>query len=59
LDLYPQLELLEPHAHRAFDLVVDYVERGRSLPPSQCVARGDAISDSPAEPGHRATRFVP
>jgi hypothetical protein len=58
-DTFAQLELIEPHAHRAFDLLVDQVERGRTLPPSQCVERGGAISDTPAQPGHCASLFVP
>jgi hypothetical protein len=56
---FPQLELIEPHAQRAFDLVVEQVERGVALPPDQCVQRGGAISDSPAQPGHCAALFVP
>jgi len=58
-EFYPQLELIEPHAQHAFDLLVDYVERGASLPPSQCVPRGGAIADTPAQPGHCANLFVP
>jgi hypothetical protein len=56
---FPQLELIEPHAQRAFDLVVEQVEHGMALPPDQCVQRGGAISDSPAQPGHCASLFVP
>lgn len=58
-DTFPQLELIEPHARRAFDLLVDQVERGRTLPPSQCVVRGGSISETPAQPGHCASLFVP
>jgi hypothetical protein len=58
-EFYPQLELIEPHAQRAFDLLVDHVERGASLPPSQCVPRGGAIANAPAQPGHCASLFVP
>jgi hypothetical protein len=57
--LFPQLELIQPHAQRSFDLLVDRVERGRSLPPSQCIPRGSAIADTPAQPGHCAKLFVP
>ena len=57
--LFPQLELIQPHAQRAFDLLVDRVERGRLLPPSQCIPRGSAIADTPAQPGHCAKLFVP
>jgi len=55
----PQLELIQPHAQRAFDLLVDHVEAGARLPPSQCVARGGAIAGSPAHSGHCAQLFVP
>jgi hypothetical protein len=56
---FPQLEFIEPHAQRAFDLLVDFVERGNSLPPDQCIPRGGAIAASPSEPGHCAALFVP
>jgi len=56
---FPQLELIEPHAQRAFDLIVEQVEGGAALPPDQCVPRGGAISDSPAQPGHCASLFAP
>jgi 3HB-oligomer hydrolase 3HBOH len=58
-DFFPQLEFLQPHAQKAFDLLVNHVEGGNALPPSQCVARGGAISDTPAQPGHCASLFVP
>ena len=44
---YPQLELIQPHAHRAFDLLVDHVEHHRPLPPSQCIPRGGSIVEDP------------
>ena len=43
----PDLELIQPHAHRAFDLLEAWVERGIAPPPSQCVQRGGAIVDRP------------
>jgi hypothetical protein len=55
----PQLALIEPHAQRAFDLVVDEVERGAALPPDQCVPRGGTIAAAPAQPGHCASLFAP
>ncbi len=58
-DVFPQLELIEPHAQRAFDLIVEQVERGAALPPDQCVPRGGSIADSPAQPGHCAGLFAP
>jgi hypothetical protein len=58
-DTFSQLEFIQPHAQRAFDLLVEQVESGRTLPPSQCVARGGSISDSPAQPGHCASLLVP
>jgi hypothetical protein len=56
---FSQLEFIQPHAQRAFDLVVQQVERGAALPPSQCIPRGGSISDSPAQRGHCASLFVP
>jgi hypothetical protein len=58
-DTFGQLEFIQPHAQRAFDLVVEHVERHRQLPPSQCVARGASIADTPGQPGHCASLFVP
>ena len=58
-DIFPQLELIEPHAQRAFDLLVGQVEGGAALPPDQCIPRGGAISDPPAQPGHCANLFAP
>jgi 3HB-oligomer hydrolase 3HBOH/tannase/feruloyl esterase len=56
---FPQLEFIEPHAQRAFDLLVDAVEHRAGLPPSQCIPRGGAIASSPTQPGHCASLFVP
>jgi hypothetical protein len=58
-DTFPQLELIEPHAQAAFDLLVAHVEHGRALPPSQCIPRGGAIADAPAQPGHCESLFAP
>ena len=57
--LFPQLELIQPHAQKSFDLLVEQVENGRALPPSQCIPRGGAISDAPTQPGHCASLLVP
>jgi hypothetical protein len=56
---FPQLVIIQPHAQRAFDLLVDNVESNASLPPSQCIPKGGAISQSPTQPGHCASLFVP
>ena len=58
-DLFPQLELIQPHAQKAFDLLVKQVEDKVALPPSQCVPRDGAISASPAQPGFCTQLFVP
>ncbi len=58
-DTFPQLELIQPHAQRAFDLLVRQVEAGAPLPPSQCIPRGGAIADTPAQAGHCKKLFVP
>jgi len=54
-----QLQLIEPHAQRAFDLLVAQVERGAVLPPDQCIPRGGQIADTPMQPGHCAKLFAP
>ena len=54
-----KLELLQPHARRAFDLLVDFVEKGKPLPPDQCIPRGGAIAGAPAQAGRCAKLFVP
>ena len=56
---FPQLVVIQPHAQKAFDLLVDHVESNASLPPSQCIPKGGAIAQSPSEPGHCANLFVP
>ncbi len=58
-DTFNQLELIEPHAQRAFELLVAHVEAHQSLPPDQCVPRGGAITEPAAKPGHCAALFVP
>ncbi len=56
---FPQLELIEPHAQRAFDLLVQQVENGVTLPPDQCIPRGGSIAAAPAQAGHCASLFAP
>ena len=58
-DQFPQLELIEPHAQRAFDLLVQHVEYGAPLPESQCIPHGGAIAAAPAQPGHCTNLFEP
>lgn len=56
---FAALEYILPHAQHAFDLLVESVEHGAALPPSQCVARGGAIGAASSTPGHCAQLFVP
>jgi hypothetical protein len=56
---FAQLEFIQPHAQKAFDLLIDQVERNITLPPSQCIARNAQISATPSQPGHCASLFVP
>ena len=56
---FPQLVLLQPHAQKAFDLLVSHVETNAPLPPSQCVPKNGAISASPSQPGHCTELLVP
>jgi hypothetical protein len=52
---FPQLQYIEPHAQKAFDLLVAKVERAAPLPPSQCIPAGGQIAATPAQPGHCAS----
>jgi len=56
---FPELELIQPHAQHAFDLLVGHVEREAALPPDQCIPRGGAIAAAPAQPGHCASLLAP
>jgi hypothetical protein len=58
-DTFSQLEFIQPHAQRAFDLLVDHVENGAAMPPDQCIPRGGSIDARPAAPGHCGSLFVP
>jgi hypothetical protein len=44
----PDLELIQPYAHKAFESLEAWVERGIAPPPSQCVQRGGEIVERPA-----------
>jgi len=57
--IFPDLELIEPHAQRAFDLLVKQVEDGEALPPSQCIPRDGKIAANPTQPGHCANLRFP
>ncbi len=57
-DTFPQLELIQPHAQHAFDLLTQSVEHGAALPPDQCIPRGGTIAATPTQPGHCARLFV-
>ncbi|MGB3427883.1 MAG: 3-hydroxybutyrate oligomer hydrolase family protein [Burkholderiaceae bacterium] len=50
--LFPQLKLIQPHAQKAFDLMVQHVEDNAPLPPSQCIPTNGSISATPSQPGH-------
>ena len=56
---FPQLEYVQPHAQRAFDLLVAHVEDGAALPPDQCVPRGASITGTAAVPGRCAQLLAP
>jgi hypothetical protein len=56
---FSQLELIQPHAQKAFDLLIEHVEKGAGLPPSQCIPRSGAIAGHPSQPGHCANLLVP
>jgi len=56
---FPELVLIQPHAQKAFDLLVDHVENKQPLPPSQCIPKGGAISNTPSQPGNCAELLAP
>ena len=58
-DTFAQLELIEPHAHKAFDALVAHVEGNAPLPPDQCVPRGGQIAQQPVQAGHCASLLAP
>ncbi len=58
-DFFPQLQLIMPHAQKAFDLLVRHVEQRTPLPPDQCIGKGGVIVDAPAATGHCAQLYVP
>lgn len=45
----PSLELIQPHAQRAFELLEAWVEQRVAAPPSQCIPRGGSIVEAPVE----------
>jgi pimeloyl-ACP methyl ester carboxylesterase len=55
---FRQLELLQPHAHKAFDMLVDWVEGGKPPPPSQCVPRGGSIEEFPSGRAERCAALL-
>jgi hypothetical protein len=55
---FPQLQYIQPHAQKAFDLMVASVERAAPLPPSQCIPVGGEITAMPARPGHCENLFA-
>jgi hypothetical protein len=52
---FPQLQFIQPHAQKAFDLLVASVELASPLPPNQCIPVGGQIAAAPAQPGHCAS----
>jgi len=56
---FPQLQFIEPHAQKAFDLLVAKVEVAAALPPSQCIPVGGQIAATPAQPGHCLSLLAP
>jgi hypothetical protein len=56
---FPQLRLIQPHALKAFDLLVASVEHNAPLPPSQCIPKDGTIAANPVAPGNCAQLFVP
>jgi len=58
-DTFPELELIQPHAQRAFELLVRHVEQRTPLPPDQCIGRGGLIVDAPSAVGSCPNLLAP
>jgi hypothetical protein len=58
-DTFAEIELIQPHAWRAFELLARHVEQRAPLPPDQCIPRGGQIADAPAATGHCANLLAP
>ena len=58
-DTFPELELIQPHAQRAFELLVRHVEQRTPLPPDQCIGRGGLIVDAPSAVGSCPSLLAP
>jgi 3HB-oligomer hydrolase (3HBOH) len=56
---FPELVVIQPHAQKAFDLLVAHVENNAPLPPSQCIPKGGTISSNPPQAGNCAQLLVP
>jgi hypothetical protein len=56
---FPQLAYIEPHAQKAFDLMVARVELMAPLPPSQCIPAGGQVTATPSQPGHCENLLAP
>ena len=50
-DTFPQLELIKPHAQQRLRPAGAPCRAGVALPPDQCIPRGGAITDTPAQAG--------
>ncbi|HXR55250.1 MAG TPA: 3-hydroxybutyrate oligomer hydrolase family protein [Casimicrobiaceae bacterium] len=56
---FSELVEIQPHAQKAFDLLVAHVENNAPLPPSQCIPKGGTIASNPAQPGNCTQLFAP
>jgi hypothetical protein len=56
---FPELVEIQPHALKAFDLLVAHVENNAPLPPSQCIPVGGEIASQPPEPGNCTQLLAP
>jgi hypothetical protein len=56
---FKPIVLIQPHAQRAFDLLVAHVESNVALPPTQCIPVNGEISQNPSEAGNCTNLFVP
>jgi hypothetical protein len=55
----PNLERIQPHAHRGFELLEAWVEQRTPAPPGQCIPRGGTIVSGPVETARSKLLVLP
>jgi hypothetical protein len=54
---FPELRVIQPYAQKAFDLLVEHVEKNAPLPPSQCIPLDGTIAANPGQVAGNCTNL--